>query len=55
MKPLPFSRPMVLARRAGRKTQTRRSFQSLWESLHGPDAWDANPWVWVLGLSPFQA
>ncbi len=19
----------------------------LWNSLHGPDAWDANPWVWV--------
>lgn len=23
----------------------RQSFQSLWNSLHGPDAWDANPWV----------
>lgn len=21
------------------------SFRSLWNSLHGPDAWDANPWV----------
>jgi hypothetical protein len=21
------------------------AFQSLWNSLHGPDAWDANPWV----------
>jgi hypothetical protein len=22
-------------------------YRSLWNSLHGPDAWDANPWVWV--------
>ncbi len=21
------------------------AFQSLWNSLHGPDAWEANPWV----------
>lgn len=24
------------------------SFRSLWNSLHGPDAWDANPWVVAL-------
>jgi len=23
----------------------RRWFRDLWNSLHGPDAWDANPWV----------
>ena len=23
----------------------RRSFRSLWESLHGPGSWEANPWV----------
>lgn len=23
------------------------AFQALWNSLHGPDAWDANPWVVV--------
>jgi hypothetical protein len=23
-------------------------FQSLWNSLHGPEAWDANPWVVAL-------
>ncbi len=22
-----------------------RTFAALWDSLHGPDAWDANPWV----------
>lgn len=24
------------------------SFASLWESIHGPDSWDQNPWVWVI-------
>lgn len=28
----------------------RRSFQSLWNSINGPDAWDANPWVVVYGF-----
>lgn len=23
-------------------------YRALWESLHGPGAWDANPWVWVV-------
>jgi hypothetical protein len=23
-------------------------YRSLWNSLHGPDAWDANPWVYAL-------
>lgn len=26
----------------------RAAFQSLWNSLHGPEAWDANPWVVAL-------
>jgi hypothetical protein len=25
----------------------RSAYRMLWTSLHGPDAWNANPWVWV--------
>lgn len=27
-----------------------RSFMSLWASIHGPESWDANPWVWVISF-----
>lgn len=36
----------------------RGAYRRLWESLHGPTAWDANPWVWVLEFkspAPAQA
>jgi hypothetical protein len=26
------------------------SFSSLWQSIHGKDSWDANPWVWVISF-----
>lgn len=27
------------------------AFAALWNSLHGPDAWDANPWVWAISFT----
>lgn len=24
------------------------SFQSLWQSINGPESWNENPWVWVI-------
>jgi hypothetical protein len=26
------------------------AFQMLWEKIHGPDAWDLNPWVWAISF-----
>lgn len=26
----------------------RGAFRSLWTTIHGPDSWSANPWVWAL-------
>ena len=28
----------------------RDSFSSLWSSINGPESWDANPFVWVVGF-----
>jgi len=25
-------------------------FRKLWESINGPDSWDADPWVWVVSF-----
>lgn len=33
----------------------RASFCSLWNSLHGPDAWDANPWVSAITFRTIHA
>lgn len=24
------------------------AFRELWDSIYGPDSWQANPWVWVI-------
>ena len=28
----------------------REHFQTLWNKINGPDAWDENPWVWVISF-----
>lgn len=28
----------------------RDDFRSIWMDLHGPGAWEANPWVWVIAF-----
>lgn len=27
-----------------------RSYVSLWEAIHGPGSWEANPWVWAVSF-----
>lgn len=26
----------------------KESFETLWQSINGPDSWEKNPWVWVI-------
>jgi hypothetical protein len=37
------------------ETPTKDSFRTLWNSLHGPDAWDANPWVAAINFRVAKA
>lgn len=46
----PTALPPLMADHGGvtcdiREFTHRNSFRDLWNSIHGPDAWDANPWV----------
>lgn len=33
----------------------RMEFASLWRAINGPDAWSADPWVWVLTFRRLEA
>lgn len=39
----------ALGGRAG-VSDARGAFCALWSSINGPESWDANPWVWVVGF-----
>lgn len=31
-----------------------RSFESLWQSIHGEESWNNNPWVWVVEFKQIE-
>ena len=32
----------------------RAGYQTLWESNHGPESWNLNPWVWVIEFKKLE-
>ena len=36
--------------RLGATASHTGGFERLWESIHGPDSWASNPWVWCLSF-----
>lgn len=41
-------------RALGRGHEAVAAYRALWEQIHGPGSWDANPWVWVVGFCRLQ-
>ncbi len=33
----------------------KQAYRDLWESIHGPDSWSANPWVWAVSFKRVEA
>lgn len=49
--PILFSEEMVKAILED-QAHPSESFRSLWNSIHGPHAWDQNPWVVAIKFEP---
>lgn len=45
--------PFPDGKSSGWQRHPQDAFRQLWSVLHGPESWTANPWVWVLELTPF--
>lgn len=44
----PFELGMLEGTIFGAKAKYRSGYCRIWESIHGPERWAANPWVWVI-------
>ncbi len=35
-------------------TIAEQSYETLWQSINGPESWEANPWVWVVEFEKIE-